>query len=128
VNAATIDGSTVLVVDDDAAVRESVCEVLGSAGFSPISAGDGREALSIMGDTKVDAILLDLFMPDVSGTDVLEALEPDNPVVVVFSAFEYMTLRDVKARHGSRVCAFVSKPAPPAQLVRTVARCLGADA
>jgi CheY-like chemotaxis protein len=121
-------GSTVLVVDDDAAVRETVCDVLGSAGFSPIAVGDGREALRVLGGTKVDAILLDLFMPEVSGTDVLDALDADGPVVVVFSAFEYMGLREVKARHGSKVCAFVSKPAPPAKLVRTVAQCLGETA
>jgi CheY-like chemotaxis protein len=118
--------STVLVVEDEEGVRESVCDVLRSAGFEVRSAGDGAEALAVLGQVeRIDAMVLDLFMPNLDGFGVLDALT-EGPVVIVFSAFEYASLRDAKEKHGDRVCAFVSKPAVPADLVRVVAECLRA--
>lgn len=112
----------ILVVDDDAAVRESTREVLESAGFEADSAADGEEALAKI-DGEVGAMVLDLFMPKLDGIGVLEQLGDDVTVVVV-SAFEYLTREEVERRCAGRVCAFLYKPVPPPQLVRTVTDCL----
>jgi CheY-like chemotaxis protein len=115
----------VLVVDDDDAVRESTCAVLESAGFETESAGNGEEALAKLGPG-VEAMVLDLFMPNVDGIEVLERMADDVAVVVVVSAFEYRTRDEVERRCRGRVCAYLAKPVPPPKLVQTVADCLGA--
>ncbi len=60
--------TTVLVVDDDQALREVVCDSLAEAGFAVTSAGNGREALRVLRTGPViDLILLDLLMPEMNG-------------------------------------------------------------
>jgi len=62
---------TVLVVEDDAAVRQGIVDVLGYAGYEVLSAADGRAvALS----ARYDLLLLDLVLPHFTGFEILEAL------------------------------------------------------
>ncbi|HVH07876.1 MAG TPA: PAS domain S-box protein, partial [Myxococcota bacterium] len=75
----------VLVVDDDEAVREIAHALLAREGFRIETVAGGREALERVARGGVDAVLLDLAMPDMPGQEVLRALNralPDLPVVV----------------------------------------------
>jgi signal transduction histidine kinase/CheY-like chemotaxis protein len=71
------NGTTVLVVDDDASNRLWLTNVLEPAGFAVINAGGGREAIEIAKSRRPDLVLLDLMMPDVNGFAVVEALRAD---------------------------------------------------
>ncbi len=62
----------VLVVDDDPDLRDIIRVVLGGAGFSVLDAKNGMEALRILETRPVDLIVLDIFMPELGGLDVLE--------------------------------------------------------
>jgi DNA-binding response OmpR family regulator len=62
--------ATVLVVEDEARIRELVRSYLEQAGYEVLSTGSGAEALSLMGRTKPDLIVLDLRLPDVPGETV----------------------------------------------------------
>ncbi len=77
---------TVLVVDDEEAVREIAQAFLERAGFRTLAATDGDSALAqVREGAKVDAVLLDLAMPGLSGPETLRglrALRPDLPIVV----------------------------------------------
>ena len=65
----------VLVVEDDADLREIVCEVLESAGYEPTPAAGGEEALAALDEPRrADLILLDLTMPGMSGFELRERL------------------------------------------------------
>jgi len=113
----------VLVVDDEAAIRESVCDILQAAGHETEAASDGDEALRrLRRAPDIDLMVLDLFMPH-DGMGVLDALT-NGPVVIVLSAFEYRSLVEMKERFGTRICAFLTKPVPPRDLLRTVEDCL----
>jgi len=57
-------------------------------------------------------MVLDIYMPDVDGEAVLEALG-DGPDVVVLSAFEYVRRPEIEARYGEKVCAFLARPVLP---------------
>jgi CheY-like chemotaxis protein len=70
-------GTTVLVVDDEAANREWLTNILEPAGFAVIEAGGGREAIELAKARHPDLVLLDLIMPDVSGFEVVEALRAE---------------------------------------------------
>lgn len=89
---------TVMVVDDDDAIREALQDVLTDEGYDVISASDGQEALSCLnGEKRPSAILVDLWMPVMDGWKFLDALLADArfsriPLVVLTAA------RDQRAR------------------------------
>jgi len=79
---------TVLVVDDDPKAVELVAALLPAPGYAVVRAYGGAEAIVLAQRIKPDLILLDLMMPDVSGFDVVEALQRDTetadiPILVV---------------------------------------------
>ncbi|QDP26765.1 sigma-54-dependent transcriptional regulator [Bradyrhizobium cosmicum] len=81
--------ATVLIVDDDAALREGLAEALADLGHSPRLAASGREGLAAL-DGEVDVVLLDLRMPGgMDGIEVLRRIRArtDAPPVVVLTAF-----------------------------------------
>ena len=120
----------VLVVEDDDDVRRSVCGILRYGGYEVTEATDGREAIDRLHGEGFDVLLLDLFMPNVDGAGVLDSLESD-PVIILHSAFEYVSLAATRASYGPRVSAFLTKPVPPMDLLHTLEDCLerraGAD-
>jgi CheY-like chemotaxis protein len=82
----------VLVVDDDADIRELLVEFLGSEGYDVAAAGDGVEALERARAHRPDVILLDLMMPGMNGWEfrdvqLRDADLADVPVIVI-SAFD----------------------------------------
>jgi two-component system, NtrC family, nitrogen regulation response regulator NtrX len=83
---ATVDAIHTLIVDDDPHVRESLRDVLEHEGFVTLEAGDGKTALVLLDEERVDVLLLDLQLPRVSGMDVLRQLADrhiDIPVVII---------------------------------------------
>src|SRR5690606_639622 len=68
---------TVLVVDDDAAVRRLLRRVLCGRGFDVIEAANGAAALAAVSEQPVDVVLLDSVLPDRVGLDVLDTLRSD---------------------------------------------------
>jgi DNA-binding NtrC family response regulator len=66
--------ATILIVDDDAALRESLAETLADLGHRPLVAADGNVALDVAGRVNVDAALLDLRMPGMDGLEILRRL------------------------------------------------------
>jgi len=77
---------TILVVDDDAAMREVLEMRLQEWGFSVLLAADGNEALQIVESKNPDIVLADLIMPHISGLELLQRLKSDDrfrPVILI---------------------------------------------
>lgn len=68
---------TILVIDDDAMARDIYRSVLESGGFRVLTAGSGAEGLEIYRAQAVHCVLLDIFMPGLSGLDLLEEFDPE---------------------------------------------------
>jgi two-component system NtrC family response regulator len=81
----------VLIVDDDAAFRESLAETLDSLGHEPLGAPSGRRALALLFEGGIDAVFLDFRLPDLSGLDVLRDLravaETSRVPVIMLTAY-----------------------------------------
>ncbi len=79
--------ATILIVDDDIYVRESLREILTDAGYAVIEATDGKMALDLLPQRTIDLLLLDLDLPRVSGMEVLRqvTVEFPNLQVVIIS-------------------------------------------
>jgi two-component system response regulator MprA len=80
-----------LVVDDDAAVREALALVLGLDGFEVTTAADGREAMHTLSAGRPDAVVLDVLMPGVDGLEVcrrIRATGDRTPVLMLTARTE----------------------------------------
>ncbi len=78
----------ILVVEDDAAVRQGVVDALSFSGYEVISAADGRDGIKLALTASYQLLLLDLVLPHFSGFEVLEALRKERPgqPVIILSA------------------------------------------
>jgi CheY-like chemotaxis protein len=77
---------TILVAEDDPAVRNLTARILGTAGYAVMVAADGQEAIDIFRSHQdtIDLVLLDGVMPKKSGREVYEAISALRPVAVLF--------------------------------------------
>jgi DNA-binding NtrC family response regulator len=76
----------VLIVDDEASIRDSLEMILSYERYAVSQAANGREALEVLDRQPIDAVLLDIKMPDKDGLEVLEEIHsrrPDLPVVMI---------------------------------------------
>ena len=81
-----MEKAKILVVDDEEGILKSIVGILQDEGYGTITARDGREALQIYQTEAPDALLLDIWMPDMDGIEVLKRLQEfdaDSAVVVI---------------------------------------------
>jgi two-component system response regulator RegX3 len=74
---------TILVVDDETTLRETLVEALETEGYRAISAADGREALLRFRADRPDLVLLDLMLPELSGIEVCRILRAESAVPII---------------------------------------------
>jgi CheY-like chemotaxis protein len=114
----------ILVVDDQASVREVLHDALSDAGADVGIAADGPAALASAASQRPDLILLDLAMPGMNGWEVLEALSgapatAGIPVVLETSSEDFRSFDRARQRG---VAAFISKPFRLGEVVETCRR------
>jgi DNA-binding NtrC family response regulator len=112
--------ATVVVADDDRAIRKIVSDRLGAAGHVVEAAPDGRVALAAIERLDPDLVLVDLQMPELDGLGVLDAIvrRPDPPPVVVITAHGSIAAAVQAMRAGAY--DFLPKPFEAAHLEHTV--------
>ncbi len=101
---------SVLIVDDDPNIGETLVDILEASGYEASFATSGKEALSLIKEKKFDAILLDIRMPEMNGVETLRRIKEHHPTttVVMITAFAEDKLIDqAKAEGALRV---LSKP------------------
>jgi DNA-binding response OmpR family regulator len=74
---------TILVVDDEPTLRETLVEALESEGFRVVAAADGRDALTKFRAERPDLVLLDLMLPELSGIEVCRIIRAESGVPIV---------------------------------------------
>ncbi|MFC1887894.1 sigma-54-dependent transcriptional regulator [Candidatus Cloacimonadota bacterium] len=75
--------ASILIVEDDHAVRRELAQVLLEEGYQVLTAGDGEQALLEMEDTIPDLILLDLILPGIDGLSLLEKIKKQYKQIIV---------------------------------------------
>ncbi len=120
----------ILLVDDDAALREFIELALVSEGYRVDAVGDGREALAFLGRTTVDLVITDLCMPHIDGIELameMRKTRPNIPLVAISGGAVGETesiLRAVKLLGAKRT---LPKPFALAELKAMVAEVLAAS-
>ncbi len=82
----TMHSATILAIDDDAIIRQSLKDYLEDIHFRVLEAADGSRGIDIFQSEEPDLVLLDLRMPEMDGLEVLAKIRqiaPDSPVIVV---------------------------------------------
>jgi two-component system response regulator MtrA len=74
---------TILVVDDEPTLRETLAEALAADGFRVVTAADGREALLRFREHRPDLIVLDLMLPELSGVEVCRIVRQESGVPIL---------------------------------------------
>ena len=102
----------VLVVDDEALVRQTVAHALEMAGFLVVTAVDGAEALEKfkINPSEIDCVICDQTMPGMDGWETLAALRRLSPAVPVILASGYSEAQVMGGEHAERPQAFLQKP------------------
>jgi len=108
---------TVLVVEDEHDIRELLRRYLVRAGLAVIVAATGAEALLELEASRPDLVLLDLGLPDIDGTEILDRAAPDIPVIVL-TARAGLPDRIAGLRAGAD--DYVVKPFSPTEVVLRV--------
>ncbi|MFZ5775585.1 MAG: sigma-54-dependent transcriptional regulator [Thermodesulfobacteriota bacterium] len=78
--------ATILIIDDEASIRETLAGILADEGFSPLAAADGEQGLKRLEEQGIDLVLLDIWMPGIDGMEVLKRIReswPDLPVIMI---------------------------------------------
>jgi len=111
---------TVLVVDDEEAVRELLGYVLPKCGLSVIMANDGREAVERFREhaPKIAAVLLDLTMPGIGGPEVFAEMRKIRPDARIILSSGYSAAVVAARFQGQKVDGFLQKPYEPEVLIQ----------
>ena len=118
----------VLVIDDEAVVRDGIALVLNAAGLSVATANDGAAALADPAWAHCRMALCDLMLPDCSGLEVLRVLRerrPDLPVVVMTG---YIDAQSASEAIAFGAAGFLPKPFDESELLATVQNAIQAAA
>ncbi|MCP2727054.1 response regulator [Limnofasciculus baicalensis] len=118
---------TILIIDDEYRIREVTKMILEMiAGWTVLTANSGYEGIAIAQSDHPDAIILDMMMPDLDGTQTLARLQGDTAtqsIPVLLITAKAMSLEAKQLSNG--VKAIIEKPFDPLQLPNTIANALG---
>lgn len=110
------DRHTVLVIDDEEAIRDACGQVLAKAGFDCHTAVDGIEGLHLAHQLEPDIVLLDLMMPGLSGYEVLDQVLGTHPNLVCIVITGYATIESAVEAMKRGAFDFLPKPFTPDEL------------
>src|SRR6202030_835964 len=100
----------VLIIDDEAEIRESLQTLLEFEGYEVEAAANGAQGLSKLGERPFDLVLLDLALPDRNGLELLTELHAHDPELSVIMITAYGTVENAVKAMQAGATNFVQKP------------------
>jgi two-component system chemotaxis response regulator CheY len=117
----------ILTVDDSASARQLIAFTLEEAGFKTIQAEDGEQALQILSQNKIDAIITDLNMPKIDGIELIKKVRSLNdykftPIIMLTTESQEEKKAQGKAAGAT---GWIVKPFKPEQLIAVIYKVVG---
>jgi DNA-binding NtrC family response regulator len=122
---AASSAGSILIVDDEAAIRESLQTLLESEGFAIETAASGEEGLAQMAERTFDLVLLDVALPDRDGIDLLTELRERDTSVNVIMITAYGTVENAVRAMQAGAANFVQKPWDNEKLLADIRAAIG---
>jgi DNA-binding NtrC family response regulator len=118
----------VLVVDDEAPLRQAVVKKLRKTGFGVMEASDGSTAIDLLrsNGVKIDLILLDVTLPGASSAQVVAEATQSRPDIKLILTSAYSQEMVAATLCAPQVCGFIRKPFQLGELERTLRRAASA--
>src|SRR6185312_6216294 len=104
------DAGFVLIIDDEAAIRESLQTLLEMEGYNVTTAANGEEGLAKLGDRPFELVLLDLALPDRNGIELLAEIREQDRHLSVIMITAYGTVENAVRAMQSGAANFIQKP------------------
>jgi DNA-binding NtrC family response regulator len=111
---------SILIVEDDANIRETLRTLLQQEGYSTDTAKDGREAIQKTKAKFFNLALLDIKLPDMEGTKLLTAIHENLPKMVKIMITGYPSLENAIEALNHGADAYIIKPAKPEKLLALI--------
>ena len=115
----------ILIVDDEDKVRESVREVLTDEGYRVVDTADGTRVLELIEREKPGLVLLDIWMPQIDGIDLLKQIKSKEPSINVVMISGHGNIHTAVTATKFGAFDFIEKPLSLDALLLTVKRALG---
>lgn len=100
----------ILVVDDEEFLRKELERILGDEGYHVVSAGTGKDALSLVAAEGADLVLLDLNLPDLHGIEILRSIKASDPETLVIVVTGYGSVESAVESIKLGAYDFIKKP------------------
>lgn len=117
----------ILVVEDDASLREALVDTLELAGFNYLEAESGEQALELIADHTVDMVVSDVNMGGMDGHQLLEKIQQSQPCLPVMLITAYGQVNKAVDAIRSGAVDYLMKPFAPEALIEVVKRFTGAE-
>lgn len=101
---------TVLVVEDDSALREAICDTLQIVGYATLSADNGHTALRLLQENEVDIVISDVQMGGLDGMQLLAKIRQSNPEIPVLLMTAYGTIQQAVESMQEGAVDYLVKP------------------
>jgi DNA-binding NtrC family response regulator len=114
------DRFALLVVDDEPQMRRLLASLFSESGYAVLCAAGGAEALSIAARVRIDAVLLDLVMPEMDGLEVLKSMRRLHPETLVMMMTGQGGIREAVKAIKQGALDFLEKPFSPESILARV--------
>src|SRR4030042_772074 len=101
---------SILIIDDDEVMQETLADVLRKRGYEIFSVGSGNGALSIIKKNVIDLILLDIRLPDVDGLEILKKIKDFDTEILVIMMTAYSDVQTAVSSMKSGAYDYINKP------------------
>ena len=110
-------GGHILIIDDEASLRQTMARILQRAGYEVTTATNGKEGFDLVSEHPFDLVYLDIRMPDVSGLELLKTIHARFPelAVILFTAQPDLNSAVQALRHGAT--DYLLKPLKPQAVI-----------
>ncbi|MBV8356549.1 MAG: UDP-3-O-acyl-N-acetylglucosamine deacetylase, partial [Deltaproteobacteria bacterium] len=117
--------ATVLVVDDEERIRSSLQGILSDEGFRVVATGDAPGVLDLIALEKPEVVLLDVWMPELDGIELLRQIKQKNPVTHVIMISGHANIQNAVAATRLGAADFIEKPFSVSGLLASLEHVLG---
>lgn len=119
--------ATVLVVDDEERIRSSLFGILSDEGFRVLATGESRHVLALIEQERPAVVLLDVWMPELDGIELLRRIKRDHPDTQVIMISGHANIETAVAATRLGAADFIEKPFSVGALLASLKRVLGRD-
>lgn len=114
----------ILIVDDDPSIRKVISYTLSQNNFLPFEANDGKEALKIFNDNKIDLVITDLEMPELKGMNLIREIKNIEPEALIIVITAYGTIETAVEAMKLGAYDFITKPFNRDALIHTIKKAI----